>query len=384
MPKELTEEEILSNDKDPMEAIAEIRRAEGVPEEDLPIIETPSSESSDQAEEIPDGQDELDNLDEDKPIEENLADKQAEEDDKPEKDELAEAEADQATDTEKDDGPDKDEEKEEPVGKTTFRANGQEFEFTDTEIKEQFEVVFGQAMNYTKKMQQIAPYRKMISALESEGVSSEQLNTAIDALKGNKQAIQKLLDTNKIDAFDLSDDGDEKDPYQPTDYGKNETELGIQEVVNTISSDPEYKITVDVIDNQWDQTSRDTCSSNPQVIQGLHNDIKSGMYDKVAPVAMKMKVLDGNRKSDIDYYILAGQQVTEQEQQNTANAETVNNANDKTQDAENEFDQASSEANNKRAASPTRTRADTKGVIDYLDDDDVDFDAWYKNLEASN
>ena len=385
--KELSEEEVFSNDIDPLEAIAAIRREEGVPEEDLPVSDSDEPREDPANDEV-DGDDELDNL---APADEADANRDSA-GDTPSADN-AESDADDAEDVkdaleeeedESGDKTDKAPEGEEQSHK--FTANGQEFEFSTEEIMAQFSTVFGQSMDYTKKMQAMAPYRKMISALETEGVSSDQLNLAIDALKGNKQALQKMIGDNKLDAFDLTDeDGQEKDPYNPTDYGKNEVQLGIEDISKEISGDPEYKLTVDVIDNQWDDSSRDAFATNPQMIKGLHNDIKSGTYDKVAPIAMKMKVYDGNTKSDLEYYMLAGQQFTSEQEQTSAKAEkSVTDLNKKAQDAENEFDEASSEAQRKRSASPTRGRADRKGVIDYLDGDDEDYDAWYKNLMASN
>ena len=123
--------------------------------------------------------------------------------------------------------------------------------------------------------------------------------------------------------------------------------------------------------------------SNPQMIAGLHNDIKSGLFDKVAPMAMKMKVLDGNTKSDVEYYMLAGEQLRLSQQSSKAE-QTAKELNEKTQDMDKTFEAASSEANRKRSAAPTRQRADRQGVVDYLDDDDDKFDNWYNNLMSSN
>lgn len=374
---ELSEEEVFSNDIDPLDAIRDIRRTEGVEEEDLPGNDEESYLPGDHTDDgATEGDDELDNLDKGK---EDL-NKNDEDVDPGNTDDNQDADPD--TD-EQDNADDQDPA---DVAKRTFKANGQEFEFSEEEMMEQFEQVFGKAMDYTQKMQAMAPYRKMISALETEDITSEQLNIAIDALKGNKDAIKKLLDTNKIDAYDLADEGDDKkDPYQPTEYGKNEVQLGIEEIAATISKDPEYKITVDVIDKQWDQTSRESFAANPELIKGLHNDIKSGVYDEVAPMAMKMKVLDGNTKSDIEYYMLAGEKVLTAKQQASDSAEqSVADKNKKAQDVDDDFDKASSEASKKRSASTTRKRADRKGVTDYLDDDDEKFDDWYKNLQASN
>lgn len=389
MPKELSEEEVFANDIDPLDAIREIRKEEGVAEEELPPA-AEQEEASAEEEIIDDGADELEELQDDETEAEDddteSAGEESDNADESEDNSEAEAAEDQMEDETAQAEPDADKSAEEVI-KRTFKANGQEFEFTEQEILDQFEVIFGQAMDYTNKTKKLAPYRKMISALESENITADQLNLAIDALRGNPQALQTLMKANDVEAYDIANaNSEEASPYVPTDYGKNEVQLGIDEVTSQIASDPEYKITVDVIDQQWDQNSRDALASNPTMIKGLHNDIKSGVYDKVAPVAMKMKVLDGNTKSDLDYYMLAGQQVLSAEQdsqQQKAGEQSVADLNKQAQDAEDNFDQASSEAKRKRSASPTRKRADTKGVTDYLDDDDEKFDAWYENLMAS-
>jgi hypothetical protein len=377
---ELTEEDIMANDVDPIDALREIRQSEGVDSEDLPQrTDIPSDEVLDQD---PPTQ-EQDAADEEEAVDEGTTAEDAEtvgaqdsgdepaadEDDTTEEGEKAATEA-----------------AEEFAGKK-FRANGQDFEFTQDEINEQFETVFGKAMDYTQKMQKIAPFRKMISALESEGISHDQLNVAIDAMKGDKGAIKKLLEQNKIDAYDLTADEENATAYVPSNYGKNETTLAIEEITSKLSGDEEFKITTNVIDEQWDGASRQAIAANPQMIEGLHNDIVSGLYDQVAPIAMKMKVLDGNSKSDVEYYILAGNKFAQEHQANAKAKESqdkVNELNADAQGADSKFDKASSEASRKRAAASTGARADRKGVIDYLDDNDDDFEAWYKQIHANS
>jgi hypothetical protein len=385
--RELTEEEIMLDDKDPMDAIREIRIAEGVDEEDLP------EKSDDHAAGVLESTDETVDEEQEKEDAEELQNAQGAEDAKTDEevtageDDTGDSTAD-GTDSE---GADDEaegatsEEAQGPVGKK-FKANGQEFEFSQEEILEQFETVFGQAMNYTQKMQKIAPYRKMISALEQEGVTSDALNLAIDALKGDKGAIKKILEQNKIDGYDLTSEDEDAAPYTPKTYGKNETQLEIEEITSKIQGDEEFKITTNVIDEQWDGASRQQIADNPRMIEGLHNDIKTGLYDKVAPMAMKMKVLDGNSKSDIEYYMLAGQRFAQQleEEAKTQEGQTkVDELNKDAQGADSKFDKASSEANRKRSATSTGARADRKGVIDYLDDDDEAYEEWYKKLQSS-
>jgi hypothetical protein len=394
VPKELTEEEVFDNDIDPMDAIKAIRREQGVPEDQLPerLDDISEVEHLGQDEATDNGEDELDALNDNDEENANGEDnEQGGEQPTGEGDgEGDEGAADDSNASEGDkpleDEANGDESGKEDLTPTSrkFRANGQDFEFTQEEINEQFESVFGKAMDYTQKMQKIAPYRKMISALEQEGVTQEALNIAIDALKGDKGALQKLMKDNDIDAYDLASESDDAPAYNPNVYGKDEKVLDIEEITRTIASDKEFRITTNVIDEQWDPRSREIIVQNPTMIQGLHNDIKTGLYDKVAPAAMKMKVLDGNTKSDIEYYMLAGEQLrlaTEaQDKQNSAQAE-VNKRNANTQAAEQDYDKASSEARTKRSANSTGGRADSgTGVIDFLDDDDEAFDAWYEKV----
>jgi len=365
---ELTDEQIaedvMNNDTDPMDAIRAIRREEGVAEEDLPPAESEVLE--DVVDETPEPDDETEQ-DEPEPKGEPVDEAEPAEDEDPEAEE-----------------PQKEDEVD--TKSRTFKANGQEFTFTEEEIYNHFETVFGQSMNYTQKMQKIAPYRKMISALEQEGVTHDSLNLALDALKGDKGALKQMLENAKIDAYDLTSEDEDSPAYVPGNYGKDETALDIEEITSKLQGDEEFKITKSVIDDQWDDNSRRAFADNPNMITGLHNDIVSGMYDTVAPRAMKMKVLDGNTKSDIEYYMLAGQQVAQEfeaAQKLKDGKNEVDELNADAQGADSKFDKASSEADRKRAASSTGKRADRKGVIDYLDDDDEAYEEWYKNLHAS-
>lgn len=369
----MTEEDVFNDDKDPIEAIYSIRRnSEDSSEENLESLQESMQENAPESG--------SDNEPEDEIPEPNAEDESS----KGQENGESESEHGSESDTDSDEeGSDSDSGEEESVkaGVRKYTADGKEYEFTEDEIFNQFGTVFGKAMNYTQKMQKIAPYRKMISAMEEEGITEDQFNVAIDALKGNKDAIQNLMKNHNIDPLDIDGDA-ETDSYNPTQYGKSEYQQRIEEITNQISSDPEYKTTVDVIQNRWDQTSRGAFAKNPEMISGLHNDIKSGLYDKVLPVAAKMKVLDGNSKSDIEYYMLAGEQVSNAE---ASAKDSVDSANKQTQEMVDKSGQASSEAQRKRAAASTRTRADKKGVTDYLEDDnDENFDEWYKNLMSKN
>lgn len=260
--------------------------------------------------------------------------------------------------------------------KLKFKANGMDFEFTVDEMKAQFGKAFGQAMDYTKKMQEIKPWRKTISAMQENGISEEDVNLLIDATKGNKEAISALLAKNNVDPMDL--EMEQASAYKPNSYGKDSVTQEIDEVVNRISNDPEYSMTRDVVNRQWDAESQDTLAKNPNLIDQLHQDIKTGLYAEVAPIAMKLKFQDGGTHSDINYYVEAMKQyVNKQEADNSAKAE-----NDKTiqQEVERQAKQKriQQDANKKKAATLPKSKAGRKTVVDYLDDDDEAFEEWYK------
>lgn len=269
-----------------------------------------------------------------------------------------------------------------------FRANGQEYAFTPEEMKAQFGKVFGQAMDYTKKMQQIKPWRKTIDALEQAKIGQDDLNLMIDVLKGDKDAIASVLKRTGVDALDLDI---ENSKYVAKDYGRSDTELAIKDIVEEISSDKEYSVTHNVLDRQWDEQSRMEFVKDPAKIKQLHVDVKSGMFDIINPVAQKMKVYDGASKSDLDYYKMAAQQYFDEQAQYTARmqaAEEIRISNEmrlaeaqriaavkakQTKQVMTKQDSAK-----RKAAAPTRSNAGMSKQVNYLDDSDEAFEDWYK------
>ena len=403
MAEELSQEEVFDNDKDPADAIAAIRREEAK-ESGEEIKETESEEivllgdrENSEAQKLEDttiSEDENQESEDDRKIRlEAETDKQhgkvdTDTDTDDNSSETSEEKENTDDDKEKDDDSTKEEGEAAEIKTHSFKADGKDFNFTEDEMIEQFEGVFGKAMNYTQKMQKMAPFRKMISALEEQGVTQDQLNTALDAIGGDKNAIRKLAQNNSIDLSDLSFEEEDKTPYTPKEYGKNDLQIQVEEIETDIGKDPEYQTTVDIIDNQWDDGSRKLIADNPEMIRGLHADIKNGVYDKVAPEAAKLQMLDGNLKSNLDYYLLAGQKLkakAEAEENAKTSQDEVDKLNSKTQEAEDKFSKGSSEAEDKRAAASTGSSSGERGVIDYLDDDnDEKFNEWYKKLEANS
>ena len=287
-----------------------------------------------------------------------------------------------------------------PVIKS-FKADGKEYSFTEQEMMEQFPKIFGQAMNYTKKMQAIKPHRKMIDAIEQAGLKQADLNLMIDVLKGDKNAISEIFNRTGVDALDLDI---ENSRYVANDYGRDDVTLSINEIVDELRQDSEFETTQKVLGSEWDDASWKAIEKNPNTIRLVHQDIKSGAYNEIQPLAEKLKIYDGATKSDLDYYIEAAHRhASEQQQvvgQPKAPVRTVQDVSASTaqamakvkarQDAERlerikaqtaRVEKGQKDSAKRKAAATSKTGASSRGGIDYLNASEEDFEEWYKNLQ---
>lgn len=259
-----------------------------------------------------------------------------------------------------------------------FKASGTEMEFTQEEMLAQFPEVYSKALDYTKKMQTIKPYRKMIDAWEQEKLTHEDMNFAIDLLKGDKEAIATLIKKSGIDALDL--DVEDNNNYKPNNYGRSDVELDIHEITSKISQDPEYETTHQVLTKEWDDESWTEMTKRPQLIELLHTDVKNGMFNKVNPIAQKLKMQDVVRygrgmRSDLDYYKSAAGTYSEQtarsaqlvKQQAAAAVQQRQIADVKVKEERREATKLA--AVKRKAAAPTKSKAGTKQLTDYLAED---------------
>lgn len=277
--------------------------------------------------------------------------------------------------------------------KHVFKANNKEYEFSQEEIIAQFPKVFGQAMDYTKKLQTIQPWRRTIDALEQASLNHTDVNLMIDVLKGDKDAIATVMQRTGVDTLDIDP---ETAAYKETNYGRSENELAVVDVLDSIKDDPEYAVTHKILASEWDEDSWAAMSSDPVKIKQLHVDVKSGMYAKLQPAAEKLSLYDGGRKTALEYYMeaagnyyaaedrqrtLARQQELRESEQAKAAATQTQVANAKQQQQKREA--VKQDASRRKAAAPSG-RATARGTVtDYLTASEEDFDEWYNKLSDS-
>ena len=269
-----------------------------------------------------------------------------------------------------------------------FKANGREFKFTQDEMLEQFPKIFGQAMDYTKKTQAMKPWRKTIDAIEQAKLGHEDINLMIDVMKGNKEAIAEVMKRTGVDSLEIDT---ENSKYTPNDYGRDDKALAIKDIVEEISVDKEYEITHRVLSKEWDEKSFREMTEDPDLIRLLHVDVKTGMFDKVQPIADKIKVFDRGSKSDLEYYRLASIELAQQQQEASIAAYEAERQKqerearlarqveiDRVKKTQERQKEVAVKAVERKAATPTTRKVPTSKVVDYLDNSDEAFEEWYK------
>jgi len=374
-------EEFMRTAEDGPDEVVEVESADDSISEDTTeeSVDTEDEDDSslEQSEEASDDESEQPDADSD---EEQIDDENSE-DEESDDDTEEESEVDESTDETSDEQPAEVNTEDKPETQTyRVRADGEDFELTVDELVK----LAPKAFNYVKKTQEIAPWRKTISALKEANIGHDDVNLMISALQGDKGAIAEVFKKNKLDPLELDT---ENTSYVPKEFGKSETELDLQEVLNGISKDPEYTKTQSVLSSEWDDASWNTLVESVKdpskrlrngqtYIEGLHTDIKTGMYDKVAPVMKKLKMFDGAQKSDFDYYIEASKVVMQELSKPQQENKLVDEDKIKTVKRQTEQRQAvKSNSKKRKAATLVKSSAGKKDVIDYLDDmNDADFE----------
>lgn len=375
------------NDLSDAELEAAFKSAKAESGSTVTITNEPDADYDDEVDEL-----EQPNVDSDDDTSANEEDEEEVEDDS----ETENEDADESAETENEQTDNTEKQSDEVVQPTqeilNVKANGQDYEFTLDEMKSQFGSIFAKAQDYTKKTQALKEYRKTIDIVQNAGLSDNDLNLFADVLKGDKDAIAAVLKRTGVNAFDLDT---ENVNYAPKNYGRNDTELAIKDIVDDISADKEYVITHNILEKQWDSKSREKFIEDPNMIKGLHIDVKSGLYDKLNPIMQKLKIYDGATRSDLDYYFMAHKQFMDSQRDASSKAEKAELARVENQAKVAEAEKVSTvkakmaqqtatkEASVKRkAAAPTKKAAGTS-KINYLNDDpsDDEVEEWFKNIK---
>ena len=228
-----------------------------------------------------------------------------------------------------------------------FKANGKMYQPRNAD-----DVInlMQKGINYTQKMQQIAPARKAFETLNKNQIDDNELNFLIDLHKGDKGAIKELLKRNNYSANSFEDSFGESDTttYTPGNNLATEQDLNISSVMADIQ-DNKAQIT-DIVLNKWDQASRDLINKDPNLLRLLNAEIELGRFDTIQQQVEQLKMFDRSYGPDIITYA------------NLAKAYQDQQAQQAQQQAVQQAQQQQIAANNaasKKAAAPTRGQSRT-------------------------
>ena len=178
-----------------------------------------------------------------------------------------------------------------------FKANGKEI--TPKSVEDIISLM-QMGANYTKKMQLMAPMKKVVQSLDNAKIDEQELNFLIDVSKGDKEAIKQLLIKHKIDPLEIDLDGD--NTYSPRNNIASDEDVEFNDTLMDIhDSLPKIQ---EILNNTWDDKSKKAILKDPRLMRALHEEVQMGRFDEVQKRLEAEKTF-GRYKgvSDVDAYI---------------------------------------------------------------------------------
>jgi len=144
--------------------------------------------------------------------------------------------------------------------------------------------------NYTRKMQELQPYRKVMLMLQNNGLMDEdKLSYLIDLDKKNPDAIKKLLKDSGTDPLDFNPEEEVK--YQAGNHRVSDTEAAFATELDDLKSTPEGQATLGVISQTWDDASKDALFNNRGLLQTIQTQRENGIYDIITNEVSRLRML---------------------------------------------------------------------------------------------
>ena len=178
-----------------------------------------------------------------------------------------------------------------------FKANGKEI--TPKSVEDIISLM-QMGANYTKKMQLMAPMKKVVQSLDNAKIDEQELNFLIDVSKGDKEAIKQLLIKHKIDPLEI--DLDDDNTYSPRNNIASDEDVEFNDTLMDIhDSLPRIQ---EILNNTWDDNSKKAILKDPRLMRALHEEVQMGRFDEVQKRLEAEKTF-GRYKgvSDVNAYI---------------------------------------------------------------------------------
>ena len=168
-----------------------------------------------------------------------------------------------------------------------FKANGKTIE-----LKSPQEAIRLMQMgaNYTRKLQELQPHRKVLQMLQSnELLDEDRLSYLIDLDKKNPDAIKKLVKDSGIDPLEI--DTSVESAYQPGNHRVSDEEVAFRTVLEDVQSTQGGQETLRIIHENWDQSSKEALWSQPEIMSVIQQQRENGIYDRIATEIERKRTL---------------------------------------------------------------------------------------------
>jgi len=144
--------------------------------------------------------------------------------------------------------------------------------------------------NYTRKMQELQPYRKVMLMLQNNNLMDEgKLSYLIDLDKKNPDAIKKLVKEAGIDPLDINPEDEVN--YQAGNHRVTDTEAAFATELDDLKSTPEGQATLGVIAQTWDDASKEALFENRGLLQTIQSQRENGLYETITNEIHRLQML---------------------------------------------------------------------------------------------
>lgn len=173
------------------------------------------------------------------------------------------------------------------VVETPIKANGKTIKIN---TPEEAIGLMQMGANYTRKLQELAPVRKIVTMLDKNGLLDEgKLTFLIDIANKNPDAIKKLVKDSGVDPLEINTE--EEDAYVPGNHRVTDGEVTFQSALMTLKSSEQGLETLKHINITWDETSKDLLWENPEVMEAIHEQRGNGVYKTISDEIDRQKTL---------------------------------------------------------------------------------------------
>lgn len=168
-----------------------------------------------------------------------------------------------------------------------FKANGREIQITKPE---DMISLAQKGLNYVKNMTELKPVKQLNALLNQHGITQEDLGLLIELKQKKPEAIAKIVKESGVDIYGLDVDGADK--YVPNAPQAPHINEALEATLEELKvSSPVFNQTIQVVGNQWDDSSRNKIAEHPQLLRIIDAQMADGTFAKIDSVVQYERAL---------------------------------------------------------------------------------------------